>query len=276
MILERINLKDYFPMLEHDVFLESYCPSNYAEFSTNKERECVIVLPGGGYSFLSDREAEPVALRFAGDNIAAFILRYTIAPIMKYPYPLVEVLAAVAYIRKNKEKYHVKENSISVCGFSAGGHLAASASAYYFEKEFLDFLKLKEDDTKINGCILGYPVITSTKGHLETIKNATGGDEKLKDKLSIERHVTDKFPKTFIWHTTFDGLVPVEESLVLAKALSEKKVFYEMHIYPMLDHGQSLADDSVYNDAFPKEQLELMKPNREWIRLAIFFIKHYV
>ena len=276
MILETIHLKDHFKMLEHDIILESYCPSNYDEFSKTKRRECVIVLPGGGYHFLSEREAEPVALRFAGSNIASFILRYTIAPKIKYPYPLVEVLAAVAYIRKNADKYHVNPDKIAVCGFSAGGHLAASASAYYFDKELLDFLKLEEKDTKINGCILGYPVISSTYGEMGTIQNSTGGDPYLLDKLSIEKHVTEKFPRTFIWHTTFDSVVPVKNALYLADALSDKKVFYEMHIFPMLDHGQSLADDSVYNDNFPKNDLEWMKPNSKWIDMAIYFVKKYV
>ena len=66
MIHETINLKKHFPMLKHDVMLTSYCPDNYQEFSINKKRKVVLVLPGGGYAFLSDREAEPVALRFLG------------------------------------------------------------------------------------------------------------------------------------------------------------------------------------------------------------------
>ena len=102
------------------------------------------------------------------------------------------------------------------------------------------------------------------------------GDPARKAKFSIEKHVTEKYPKTFIWHTTMDTCVPVSNSLLLAKALEDKKILFEMHIYPALDHGQSLADESVYADDFPKEMLEDMKPNRVWINNAIDFIKKYI
>ena len=276
MIVEKINLKEKFENLEHDVYLTSYCPDNYEEFSVGKKRKCVIVLPGGGYMFTSDREAEPVALRFTGHNIASFVLKYTIAPKIKYPYPYLEVLAAVAYVRRNADKYHIDENSISIIGFSAGGHLAGMSSAFHQKEEFAKVLNVNVEEMKINGCLLGYPVVSTTIGHTMTIKNATNYEPELMELLSVDKQITPSFPKTFIWHTTFDSCVDVKNSLLLADALSTNKVFYEMHIYPMLEHGQSLADDSVYNDAFPKEDLELMKHNTQWMENAIHFIKKYV
>lgn len=275
MIHEIVHLKDHFPMLEFDVTLETYCPDNFDEFSKGRKRKAVIVFPGGGYEFLSEREAEPVALRFAGNDLASFVLKYTIKPQMKPPYPIVDALAAIAYVRKNARKYNVDEDKICVCGFSAGGHLAATVGAYYWEKEYLDFLKLTEKDTKVNGCILGYPVILDV-GHQVTMNAISDGDPVRKAKFSIDKHVTEKYPKTFIWHTTMDTCVPVSNSLSLAKALEDKKILFEMHIYPALDHGQSLADESVYADSFPKEMLEDMKPNRVWINNAIDFIKKYI
>ena len=276
MIVEKINLKEKFENLEHDVYLTSYCPDNYEEFSVGKKRKCVIVLPGGGYMFTSDREAEPVALRFVGHNIASFVLKYTIAPKIKYPYPYLEVLAAVAYVRRNADKYHIDENAISVIGFSAGGHLAGMSSAFHQKEEFAKVLNVNVEEMKINGCLLGYPVVSTTIGHTMTIKNATNYEPELMELLSVDKQITPSFPKTFIWHTTFDSCVDVKNSLLLADALSTNKVFYEMHIYPMLEHGQSLADDSVYNDNFPKEDLELMKHNTQWMENAIHFIKKYV
>ena len=78
MILDKIHLKEYFPMLPNDIILESYCPDNYNEWSTYDKRKCVLILPGGGYEFLSERESEPVALKLNGANIACFILKYSI------------------------------------------------------------------------------------------------------------------------------------------------------------------------------------------------------
>ncbi|MDY2888336.1 MAG: alpha/beta hydrolase [Candidatus Caccosoma sp.] len=277
MINEKINLKEFYPMLENDAYLTSYCPSNFAEFSTNKVRKCIIVIPGGGYESVSDREGEPVALRFAGNDIAAFLLKYSIAPNLNYPNPFVEAFAAIAYVRKNASKYHIDPNKISVIGFSAGGHLAATISAYWNAKEYASFLKVSNEDIKVNGCILGYPVISTTFGHKGTIVNSTKNDPILLEKLSIDKHVSKDFPKTFIWHTTFDTVVDVKNSLALAEALSENKIFYEMHIYPMLDHGQSLADYSVYTEQMmSKENMEKMKYNTQWIDNAIHFIKEYI
>lgn len=276
MIHEVIHLKDHFPMLEFDATLEAYCPDNFGEFSEGRKRRCVIVFPGGGYNFVSEREGEPVALRFLGYDIASFVLKYTVKPQMKHPYPIVEALAAIAFVRHNASKYHIDENKIAVCGFSAGGHLAGTVSEYYWDKDFLDFLKLTEEDTKVNCCILGYPVISEIKTHQGTMDNISDGDPKLKEKYSLEKHVTDKFPRTFIWHTTWDNTVPVSNSLVMARALEDKHILFELHVYPALDHGQSLADESVFADNFSKEHLEWMRPNRRWIHDAIAFLKNHI
>ena len=114
MINETINLKEFYPNLNNDSYLTTYCPDNYSEYSTGVKRKALIVIPGGGYAFCSDREAEVVALRFTGYDIASFVLKYTIVPNIKYPNPLEEALAAIAYVRKNATKYHIDENSISV------------------------------------------------------------------------------------------------------------------------------------------------------------------
>lgn len=277
MINKTIHLKDFFKMLENDVTLTAFCPSNYDEFSKNVYRKCVIVLPGGGYSWLSDREAEPVALRFLGQDIATFVLKYTVAPKIKYPEVLLEVYAAIAYLRKHYEEYHIDINAISLMGFSAGGHLAASASAFWQDNNMAKAINVSNDDIKVNGCLLGYPVISTTRGHLETIENITKNEPKLKELLSIDKQVTKDFPKTFIWHTVFDSVVDLDNSLLLAKALHDHKIFMEVHFYPMLEHGQSLAESYVYlKDYLSKEDFEKMKYNRQWVDQAIHFIKEYI
>lgn len=277
MINETINLKDYYPTLKNDVYLTSFCPSNFDEFSKDRKRKCVIVLPGGAYAFLSEREAEPIALKFTADDIASFVLKYSVAPNIKYPNPFVEVFAAIAYIRDHSDTYHIDEDKICVCGFSAGGHLAATTSALHSSKEFADYLNVDCHKIRINGCILGYPVISKEVGHLYSFMNFSNGDESLQERFSVEKMVDENYPKTFIWHTTFDSAVNVKNSLYLANSLSTHKVFYEMHIYPMLDHGQSLANKSVYSDGyFDDKTFQLMEYNSHWIELAIHFVKEYI
>lgn len=74
MIYKTINLKDEYPMLKNDVRLHCYCPSNFNEFSKDRKRKCVLTLPGGAYCFLSEREAEPVVLKFLSEDLACFVL----------------------------------------------------------------------------------------------------------------------------------------------------------------------------------------------------------
>ena len=276
MIFETVNLKNHYKTLYNDVALHSYCPSNYDEYSANRLRKCVIVLPGGGYSFRSRREEEAIAYQFLAADMAVFVLDYSIADKIKYPCPMAEVFAAVAYIRKNNDYYHVNPNAICVIGFSAGGHLAASSAAFCHKEEYAKFLNVDLKEIEINGCILSYPVICSTYSHLETIKNISQGDEKLKELFSIEKHVTKEFPKTFIWHTTFDDAVSVSNSLRLANEFEKNKVFFEMHIYPVGNHGISLANETVYRDDIDKQYLKDIEYSSQWIKQAIHFVDKYI
>ena len=278
MILDKINLKEHFPSLPNDIILESYCPSNFNEWSTHDKRKCVLILPGGGYHFLSERESEPVALKLNGANIACFVLKYSIFPNITLPSPLIDVYAALAYIRRNADKYHILKEKISVLGFSAGGHLAAATSAYHTNQDFADILGITLDEMKINGCLLSYPVISMEFGHEDSIKAVTKDNPELKKFLSIDKNITKDFPKTFIWHTTFDTIVKVQNSLALALELEKNKIFFELHIYPMHDHGQALATDAVYNKVNTPSPnfLNEIKYNTQWMENCIHFIKEYI
>ena len=278
MILEKIHLKEYFQVLPNDIILESYCPDNFDEWSTYDKRKCVLILPGGGYHFLSDRESEPVALKLNGANIACFVLKYSIFPNIHLPSPLIDVYAALAYIRRNADKYHIDKDKISVLGFSAGGHLAAVSSAYHTKEEYANILGITLDEMKINGCLLSYPVISMDFGHDDSISAITNNNEEVKNYLSVDKNVTKDFPKTFIWHTTFDTVVKVQNSLALALELEKNKIFFELHIYPMHDLGQALANDAVYNSKnTPNENfLKEIKYNTQWMENCIHFIKEYI
>ena len=96
----------------------------YLEATEWKERPAVIICPGGGYGFVSPREAEPIALRYCGAGFHTFILDYSTAP-AGWPAACCELAKAVAYVRSIAEEHHIDKDKIVVCGFSAGGHLAA-------------------------------------------------------------------------------------------------------------------------------------------------------
>ncbi|MCH4057600.1 MAG: alpha/beta hydrolase [Lactobacillaceae bacterium] len=224
--------------------LTGYILDNSPEMDPKRQRPAVIILPGGGYEFLSDREAEPVAMQFAARGFQAFILRYSVAP-AHFPVALLEVAQAVATVRQHASDWHVKPDEIVVQGFSAGGHLAASL-AVFWNSDLLREYGFKAEDIQPNGLSLGYSVITSGEfAHEGSIKALLGddySDPAKRAEVSLENKVTPATPPTFLWCTYTDGLVPMENSLMFAGALRKAKVSCELHIFPEGGHGLSLAN----------------------------------
>ena len=189
-----------------------------------------------------------MALRFAGMGYAAFILRYHVAPQGRWPIPQRQLLSAIDYVRVNCARYHVDPQAVIVMGFSAGGHLAASAGVMWNRQEIYKPLRKRSSAFRPDGVVLGYPVITSgPMAHRDSIVNLLGDRyDELAELVSLEKRVTRKSPPMFLWHTVDDTCVPVENSILLADALRAKGVDVELHLYPHGEHGQSLADHTAY------------------------------
>ncbi len=240
MIIKKYNLREkelngFMPTLTTYITEDSF-----AYTGVNRVRPAVIVLAGGAYSDRCPREAEPVALMFSNAGFHAFVVDYSIAP-TRYPAALYEVCEAIKLIRKNADKWYVNPNAIAVCGFSAGGHLAASVGTLWNTEPAV---KCENEQNKPNALILCYPVIMyGEKAHKGSFYNLLG--EGLSDeeymRLSLEKKVSPDTPPAFLWHTFSDGAVPVENSLEFARALRQYNIPFEMHIYPDGPHGMSLA-----------------------------------
>lgn len=230
------------------------------------KRPGMLVCPGGGYSFCSPREAEPIAFRFLGEGFNCFILDYTVN--QKYPAPHLELAAVIAYIRKHEEEFDLLPNSLSIIGFSAGGHLVGSYG--YLYKELAEELKLDESLLRPLSIVMAYPVVSiDVNTHMETFDIISGGDEKLRQKMNINRYVTKDYPPTFLWATKDDELVPYENTIIMGEALEKQKVHYQMKIYKTGRHGGSLVNRSVYNQG---DIPEGMKEARDWASAAADFI----
>lgn len=244
--------------------LVTYLPDNFPELGMDRRRPALILCPGGGYHFRSDREGEPVALRFAGLGYAVFLLRYHVAPLGRYPLPQRQLLAAIHHVRTHSEEYHVDPHAVVTMGFSAGGHLACSAGVLYENEEILEPLGLTPEACRPDGMILGYPVITSgPQAHRGSLENLLGERyQELLDTVSLEKQVTDTTPPVFLWHTVDDTTVPVENSLLLQEALENAGVPAEVHLYPHGVHGQSLADSTVFS---PDRLWMLSVPCSVWV-----------
>ncbi len=240
-----------------------------------KDRPLVLVCPGGGYCMTSDREADAVAVQFNAMGFHSAILRYSVAP-DEYPTALIEVGSSLAHIRKNAKKWHVATDKIILVGFSAGGHLALSYSCFWEEPFVAETLGVDKELLKPNGLILGYPVVTSGEfAHKESIENLLGtkaGDEELWAKMSLENQITDSVPRTFVWATYADELVPVQNTMLLADAMIKQKIPVEVHVFEKGGHGLAMADwYTVDKDGFG------MEPScKEWIGLARNWLRHYL
>lgn len=214
---------------------------------TDRKRPAIIICPGGGYGSLSDREAEPVAKVYFAAGYHTFILRYSVMEQAKDFKPLIQLAGTMAHVRKNADDWAVDADRIAVCGFSAGGHLAASLGTLFNEQPFLDRFG-REEHIRPDAMVLGYPVIASDEfAHVHSLSRVSGANpgEEAYRWFGLDSHVDEQTPPTFLWHTAQDQLVPVENSLKMATALSAAKVPFELHILPEGLHGMSVCNEAV-------------------------------
>ncbi|MGN0159805.1 MAG: alpha/beta hydrolase [Lachnospiraceae bacterium] len=224
----------------------TYLLDIYPEYQRLSKRPLVIICPGGGYNHHSPREGEAIAIRMNSFGCNAIVLRYSLAP-NEYPCALYELAATVAMARNHAKEWNIDTDKIIVAGFSAGGHLAASFGNHWSDEKLTSALGVDSELLRPNGQFLGYPVITSGeyahRGSFEKLLGTHG--EELMEQVSVEKTVNKNTPPTFLWHTFEDGSVPVENSLLMAKALREQGIHFEMHIFPYGGHGLGLATEET-------------------------------
>ena len=266
MIYEKFSLYEHRPHITLTAYVSDSSPD-----LRNFKKTAVLVLPGGGYNFTSDREAEPVAKAFFGAGFNAFVLRYSVKEEAANYAPLLDAAAAVKFIRDNADRYNIDRDKIVVCGFSAGGHLAASLATLWKLDIVAQTLGCEGSYVKPNGMILCYPVLLANyKAHQPSMVNLTGKanpSEEERAKFSIEQHVDSDTCPAFIWHTANDEPVPVENALCMCESLSAAKVPFELHVFPFGQHGLSLATAEVA----PRDEMIMPYAGR-WFDFAVRWI----
>ena len=272
MICDKIDLYKYFGIERKSDggYIKTYVRDSIGEIKP-KTRPAMLVIPGGGYFMLSEREGEPVALKYMSYGYSSFVLQYSVNT--KYPVPLLEACMAVVYLRENSARFFIDTNYIAAIGFSAGGHLAAMLANLYKEKEIMEILKDKTELAKVSALILSYPVVSMTRNtHCGSRDIITGGDEQLRDRLSIENRITEDSPPTFIWHTVADDCVAVENSLMLANALRKKGVPFAFHLFEKGGHGLSLCNEEVHNQTAEDYARD---KNGKWFDLSLDWLSEH-
>lgn len=247
--------------------MSTYFMENYEELEPGRRRPAVLICPGGGYEKLSRREAEGVAVKLLAAGFHAAVLWYSVAP-ARYPQALLEAAEAVAWLRSYGEEFHIRKDRIFVMGFSAGGHLAASLGVFWNREILGRFGGLCRPD----GLLLCYPVIDfQAFAHEASLENLAGEKkEELRRELSLETQVSGETPPVFLWHTQEDSSVPVENSLLFYRALVEKGVPGELHIFPRGGHGLALATEET-----AREPRHLQRECAQWMELAKNWIRAF-
>ena len=247
MRIETFNLDAEKPY----VTLTTYVAGTSKEMPFNEKRKAILIIPGGGYEFCSDREGEPIALSYVTAGFNAFVLTYSVTGhgSARWPIPLVDASSAMKFIRDHAEEFHIDPDYVFVVGFSAGGHLAASLGTIWDNDEVEAMLGIEKGYNRPTGMILSYPVISGLeyahRGSFNQILGERKDDEEARRELSLELRVSEKTVPTFIWTTATDKVVPPQNSIMFAKALADAGTPFEMHVYPHGYHGASLGTPIV-------------------------------
>lgn len=268
MKTEKIDLYDFFHIPRSKNcggVLTSYVLTPSKEIKA-KMRPSILIFPGGGYQYISDREGEPVAMRFVEAGYNAFVLNYSVS--VPHPIPLQEAYMAMAYVRERVAVGDFERNHIVALGFSAGGHLAGMLGISPFYADLGIRIKKKEQDCRPNAVILSYPVISMKDGitHNNSRTVICGGDEALYNELSLEKVVGQYSAPAFIWHTFEDICVPMENSLRLAEAYRKEQIPFSLHIFEKGGHGLSLCNTETNNQTEADKRLSYIG---KWVELAL-------
>ena len=250
MIVETVDLYNYFNLEKPNGgagYLTTYVHHQSPEYCTGRRRPAMLVIAGGGYGMVSDREKEPIAIKYLAEGFNAFTLSYSCAPI-GFPAQLIEAAMATAYIRENADKYNILSDKVAAIGFSAGGHILGTLCTMYDAEEVKSALKDKAKLVKPDAAVFSYAVITSgEKRHDGSIVNLCGDDMKLRERVSVEKHITPDTPPAFIWATKNDNCVPFENSVLLADAYKKAGVPFCFEKYKDGVHGLSLSTRETAN-----------------------------
>ena len=218
----------------------------YPSTTTNETKSAVIVAPGGGYQHLSmEKEGQDVARWLNARGVAAFVLVYRLGPTYHHPVEIEDAQRAIRTVRSRAAEYGIAPDHIGMWGFSAGGHLTATAGTQFDAGKAGDADPIERQSSRPDFLVLSYPVITleAPEAHSGSRKYLLGEnpDPALVAELSAETRVTKDTPPTFLYSTTDDKTVPIANSVMFYSALVKAGVPAEMHIFQDGPHGTGLA-----------------------------------
>lgn len=275
MTIKTIDLYEYFGIEKQsnaNGLLTVMIHEQYLEYCEDRRRPAMLVIPGGGYQFVSPREGESIACKYFSEGYNSFTLEYSVSPI-GYPVQLLEAVMAMVYIRENAKELFIDKDHVSAVGFSAGGHLCSMLGTIWAEKEIRDILGDKVDLARPDAVILSYPVITLGElTHQGTSDVLTKKDQDLIKRLSTQNRVDKDSSPAFIWTTVNDACVPMENSMMMASAYKKAGVPFELHVFENGIHGLSLATKEISRAG--DDPYIVNEPVAKWVKLSLTWLKN--
>ncbi len=276
MTIQTFVLDSRYPDCTVTAYLHGLSP----EMPEKTARRAIIVCPGGGYQFLSDRENEPIAMQYFAAGLNVFVLRYSICEHAVNDAPLIESALAVKHVREHAEEYRIDPQYVFITGFSAGGHCAALCGTLWNDPVVRDALGIDRGEApegigKPTATILCYPVITggpfAHRGSIDSLCGGPSAGTPGAERYSLELHVDATTAPAFLWHTFNDGAVPIQNTLLYASAMAAAGVPFEYHVYPDGPHGLSLCTEET-----SVGQSALVNPGAAaWMDAAIRYIREF-
>jgi acetyl esterase/lipase len=202
-----------------------------------------------------DHEGVQIAQWLNSIGVGAFVLKYRLGPRYHHPAALNDAQRAIRYVRLHAEDLGVARDRLGIWGFSAGGHLASTASTRFDRGNPTAAQAIDRMSSRPDFAILGYPVISFTEFTHEGSRLHLLGetpDPKLVELLSNEKQVSAETPPTFLFHTNEDQAVPAENSVLYYLALRRARVPAELHIYERGRHGVGLAPTDLALSSWPR------------------------
>ena len=208
----------------------------------------VIVLPGGGYvREMMEKEGATEAKWLAARGVAAFVLRYRLAPEYRYPAPMLDGTRAVRYVRSHAAEFGIDPARIGVWGFSAGGHLAGYLATAPIESD----KKNPDPVERVSGhpdfAVFSYARLSMDPSiprptSMEALIGNNPRPEMI-DTLWIARHVTKETSPSFIYSTTEDQTVNSMNATAYYDACKREGIPVELHVFEQGQHGTGMGQN---------------------------------
>jgi len=197
--------------------------------------KAMIVVPGGGYEVESIiAEGQLIAEYLADQGITAAVLKYRLplkeSSDLPQLLPITDARKAISILKQKSSEYGFDVDKVGIMGFSAGGHLTATASVHPSEK--------KAENPDFSGLIYGVTIMSkANEDWLEETLYHRQMSRREKKYYHLVDHIDKQTPPAFLVHAYDDEVVPIIESQLYAQGLVKQGQEVELHFFAKGDHG---------------------------------------